>query len=98
MSNWKETTINIGYVKQKSNRILKFESNSPVLVQHVSPSCTSCTKFIDYKDNILTLRYEAPEFPKHLVNERFAPIQKYVTVYYEDGTREQLNFNGFLTK
>jgi hypothetical protein len=98
MNNWKNYTVNIGYVKEKTSRLVKFESNGPLQIQHISPGCTSCTKFIDYKDNILTLRYEASEFPKHLITEKESPIRKYVTVYYEDGSREQLNFVGFLIK
>lgn len=98
MNNWKNYTVNIGHVKQRTTKLVKFESKLEVNIQHISPSCPGCTKFIDYKDNVLTLRYESPEFPKHLSQEKESIIKKYITVYYEDGSREQLNFVGFLTK
>lgn len=98
VNNWKQYTVNIGYVKEKTSRLVKFESKIPLQIQHISPGCSECTKFIDYKDNILTFRYDASSFPVHLLPEKESPIRKYVTVYYEDGSREELTFVGFLIR
>lgn len=98
VNNWKQYTVNIGYVKEKTSRLVKFESTRPLDIQHISPGCSECTKFIDYKDNILTFRYDASSFPVHLLPEKESPIRKYVTVYYEDGSREELTFVGFLIR
>ena len=51
MNNWKNYTVNIGYVKQNTSVEVKFESNIPLKIQHISPGCASCTKFIDYEDD-----------------------------------------------
>ena len=97
MNNWKNYTVNIGYVKQNTSVEVKFESNIPLKIQHISPGCASCTKFLDYKDNILTFKYTAPSFPIHL-NTREAVISKGATIYYADGSSEELKFVGFLKK
>lgn len=97
MNNWKNYTVNIGHVKQNTSINVKFESTRYLDIQHISPKCGSCTKFIDYKDNILTLKYIAPEFPKHL-DVKDIVINKGATIYYEDDTSEELKFVGFLKK
>lgn len=97
MKNWKNYTINLGYVKQKTNTTIKFYSLLPLDISTVQPGCSSCTKFLDYKDNILSLKYTAPEFPKHLVKSETI-INKEVTVYYNDGTSDVLKFVGILKR
>lgn len=97
MNNWKNYTVNIGYIKQNTSIDVKFESTRYLDIQHISPKCGSCTKFIDYKDNILTFKYIAPEFPKHL-DVKDIVINKGATIYYEDDTSEELKFVGFLKK
>ena len=97
MNNWKNYTVNIGYIKQNTSIDVKFESTRYLDIQHISPKCGSCTKFIDYKDNILTFKYIAPEFPKHL-DVKDIVINKGATIYYEDDTSEELKFVGFLKR
>ena len=97
MKNWKNYTVNIGTVKQNTSVEVKFESTRPLDIQHISPHCGSCTKFIDYKDNVLTFKYTASSFPLHL-NTKEAVISKGATVYYTDGSSEELKFVGFLKK
>ena len=97
MKNWKNYTVNIGTVKQNTSVEVKFESTRPLDIQHISPHCGSCTKFIDYKDNVLTFKYTASSFPLHL-NTKEAVISKGATVYYTDGSSEELKFIGFLKK
>lgn len=97
MNNWKNYTVNIGHVKQNTSKTLTFESNKILDISRVQPSCGSCTKFIDYKDNILTIKYDAPMYPVHLTNKEQV-INKNVTVYYEDSSKDELKFVGFLTK
>ena len=97
MNNWKNYTVNIGYIKQNTSIDVKFESTRHLDIQHISPKCGSCTKFLDYKDNILTFRYTATSFPIHL-NTKEAVISKGVTIYYTDGSSEELKFVGFLKK
>ena len=97
MNNWKNYTVNIGYIKQNTSTDVKFESNGHLDIQHISPKCGSCTKFLDYKDNILTFKYIASSFPIHL-NTKETIINKGATIYYEDGTSEELKFVGFLKR
>ena len=97
MNNWKNYTVNIGYIKQNTSTDVKFESNGHLDIQHISPKCGSCTKFLDYKDNILTFKYIASSFPIHL-NTKETIINKGATIYYEDGSSEELKFVGFLKK
>ena len=97
MNNWKNYTINIGYVKQNTSVNIEFESIRPLDIQHISPGCPSCTKFIDYRDNILTFRYTAPSFPRHLDSKEVI-INKSATIYYTNGTQDELKFVGFLKK
>ncbi len=96
MNNWKAFTKNIGQVKQNTRKEVSFESSQPLEISRVEPGCSSCTKFLDYKDNILTLRYEAGSFPVHLKSAGQAVINKSVTVYYENGGHDVLKFVGFL--
>ena len=96
MNNWKNYTVNIGYIKQNTSTDDKFESNGHLDIQHISPKCGSCTKFLDYKDNILTFKYTAPSFPVTIPRE--AVISKGATIYYTDGSSEELKFVGFLKK
>ena len=97
MNKWNKYTVNIGNVKQKTAVIVKYGSTIPLAIQHVSPGCTGCTKFIDYKDNTLTIKYDAPEFPKHILKSE-SIINKEITVYYEDGTSDKLKFVGILNR
>ena len=97
MNNWKNYTTNLGNVKQNTSRTFTFESTKSLEISRVQPGCASCTKFIDYKNNILTLKYDAPMYPIHLGNNEQV-INKEVTVYYEDGTQDKLKFVGFLKK
>ena len=97
MNNWKNYTVNIGYVKQNTSVEVKFESNGHLDIQHISPKCGSCTKFLDYKDNILTFKYTASSYPVHLGGKEIV-INKGATIYYSDGSSEELKFVGFLKK
>ena len=97
MNNWKNYTVNIGHVKQNTSTDVKFESNGHLDIQHISPKCGSCTKFIDYKDNILTFKYTASSYPIHLGGKETV-INKGATIYYTDGSSEELKFVGFLNK
>lgn len=97
MKNWKETTVNLGSVKQNTTKIIKFESTRLLDIVSVTPGCPGCTKFVDYKDNILTIKYTADSVPKHLKNEG-STINKTVTIQYEDHTEETLSFIGFLKR
>ena len=97
MNNWKNYTVNIGHVKQNTSVEVKFESNGYLDIQHISPKCGSCTKFIDYKDNILTFKYTASSYPVHLGGKETV-INKGATIYYTDGSSEELKFVGFLKR
>ena len=97
MNNWKNYTVNIGHIKQDTSKIITFESNKELDISTVQPSCSSCTKFIDYKDNILTIKYDAPMYPVHL-NTIEQVINKEIEVYYNDGTQDKLKFVGFLKR
>ena len=97
MNNWKNYTVNIGHVKQETSKTFTFESNLPLDISRVQPSCAECTKFIDYKDNILTIKYNAPQYPIHLRTMEQV-INKEIEVYYNDGTQDKLKFVGFLKR
>lgn len=97
MKNWINFTKNVGHVKQQTSKMITFESTKPLEISRVEPGCAGCTKFIDYKDNILTIKYDAPEFPRHIAHKDVI-INKTVTVYYEDGNKDVLKFVGFLNK
>ena len=97
MNNWKNYTVNIGHIKQNTNKEIKFESLLPLNISRVQPGCGSCTKFLDYKDNILTIKYNAPTYPVHLTTKEQV-INKNLTVYYEDGTQDELKFVGVIKK
>ena len=96
MSNWEEKTKHLGQIKPNKTIQVKFKSKFPLSIDSVIPGCTSCTKFIDYKDNVLTLNF-TPSSPKHL-STKLLPITKSVTVYYEDGTSEELKFTATLNR
>lgn len=94
--NWKNKKIDIGLVSENTTTEVQFISLEPLDIDHVEPSCGSCTKFIDYKNNILTLHFKTQK-PKHLIG-KVTPISKYVTVYYTDGSSDKLTFTGTLNK
>lgn len=95
MRNWKNYTINIGNVVANTSRTIKFESEHPLDISSIQPGCSSCTKVVEYKDNVLTVKYDAPSFPVHLLGKE-AVIDKFIDVYYTDGIQERLKFIGFL--
>ena len=97
MKNWKNYTVNLGYVKQKSSKTFTFTSTVPLEISRVQPECPDCTKFIDYKDNTLTMKYDSPEFPKHILKSE-SIINKEIAVFYEDGTSDKLKFVGILKR
>ena len=96
MNNWKSNIINLGSLKPNSTVYVKFESNIPLDIARVEPECLACTKFIDYKDNILTLSLKVSD-PKHL-SYTHLPLSKSATVYYNDGTSDTLKFVGVIKK
>jgi len=95
MSNWKQYTINLGNVVANTTRTVKFESKHPLDISSIQPGCASCTKVLGYEDNVLTIRFDAPSFPVHLLGKE-SVIDKFIDVYYKDGTQERLKFVGFL--
>lgn len=98
-NNWENYVVNIGNVKQKTTHLIKFKSLHHLDIDRVALSCTSCTKFIDYEKNELTLQYKGDEFPKHLMStEDTIPIEKWVTIYYKNGLKDELRFIGTLRK
>ena len=97
MSKWKETIVNLGKIKEGSVRMIKYESLYPLDIDHVSPSCASCSSFIDYKNNILTIRFTAPQVSRHL-RTTVQSVSKGATVYYDDGTSDYLEFKAIIKK
>lgn len=95
MGKWKNYTVNIGNVVANTSKIIKFESNESLDISSIQPGCSSCTKVIEYKDNILTVKFDAPSFPVHLLGKD-SVIDKFIDVYYTDDTSERLRFVGFL--
>lgn len=97
MSNnrWKNYVVNIGEVKQKTRVNITFESYEDLDISRVDFGCSSCTKFIDYKDRKLTIQYSGEEYPRHLIGSHHQPqIDKNLTVYLNDGNKDKLRFIG----
>lgn len=95
MSNWKETIVNIGTVKPNSRKLIVFESLKKLDITSIQPCCSSCTKVVSYKENLLTVSYKANEIPFHLrgITNNLV-IDKCINIYYSNGEHELLKFIG----
>ena len=51
MSNWKKTVINIGEVKEKTEKLFNFEPTKELKIDKIQATCT-CTNAV-FKDNLL---------------------------------------------
>lgn len=98
MNNWVETNISIGEIIEGNSKLFTFESTKPLDINTVVPHCGSCTKFIDYKNNVLTIKYDGEYIPAHLKRQGQSTIMKSIEVHYKDGTRETLRFSGVLKR
>lgn len=97
--NWKEINKDIGVVKEGQTISITFESTKPLDIIKTQVGCSSCTKVLSYKDNILTVNYNTGSFPVHLYNHSVKPkIEGFVYVYLKDGTVDMLTFNGYLMR
>lgn len=91
MSNWKKTVINIGEVKEKTEKLFNFEPTKELKIDKIQATCT-CTKAV-FKDNLLKVTYKATYIPNHLKSLGYFNTEQYIIVYYNDGAREVLKFN-----
>lgn len=95
MEKWKDKNIYYGSLKAGQKAKIEFLSRGQLDIDEVKPKCSSCTKVKGYKNNILTIEYSSGGFPHHLALEgkRYYDVYSYVTVFYKDGTDEDLKFS-----
>ena len=98
-NNWENYVVNIGNVKQRTTHLVKFKSLHHLDIDRITLGCMECTKLVDYKNNELIFQYKVEEFPKHLMHiEETIPLEKWITVYYTNGLKDDLRFIGTMRK
>lgn len=92
---WEQKSINIGTIREKQKVSVVFRTTKDIsdLVLQFVPRCGSCTTIEKYKDNKLELIYKASTIPYHLGISN-QPINKFVDVYYKDGSVDTLEIKG----
>lgn len=97
--NWIRRRINLGTIKQNSKHILKYESNGTLSIHSISPGCAECTTINGYDGKTLTVTYRTGSLPVQLKNNPgYQDVRKVVTITYEDGDKETLDFTARITK
>ena len=94
MSHWKNTEIRIGQIKRYNSKTVIFEANWNIpVIDNIIPSC-GCTS-VKYYPTLRQLKvdYKAGEIPKH-ISGNSQPIDKKITIVYQDGTSENLFIKG----
>jgi hypothetical protein len=97
MSNWKNTHISLGVLKENNSYSFEFESIEKLDVLSAKPGCGNCTSLEGYKDNKLKVTYKSNGIPYHLGKNK-QPVNKTITITYQDGTTETLSFSGIIKK
>ena len=92
--NWQKNQIDLGTIKERSMNKFYFTSTKELKVKEAKPSCGTCTMVGTYDNNLLPINYRPNPVPKHLIlkNQRFYVSKNFVTVTYEDGSKEILTF------
>ena len=94
---WKNTHINLGILKENSSYKFEFESIEKLDILSAKPGCGNCTFLKEYEDNKLKVTYKSNGISYHLgKNEQ--PVNKTITITYQDGTTEVLSFSGIIKK
>ena len=94
---WKSTHISLGALKENKSYSFEFESNEDLDIASAKPGCGNCTSLQGYKDGKLKVTYKSSNIPYHLgKNEQ--PINKTITITYQDGTSDTLSFSGIIKK
>ena len=92
---WKSTHINLGTLKENKSYSLEFESNEDLDILSAKPGCGNCTSLQGYSNRKLKVTYKSGNIPYHLgKNEQ--PINKTITITYQDGSTEVLSFSGVI--
>lgn len=94
---WKSTHINLGTLKENKSYSFEFESNEKLNIVSAKPGCGNCTFLNGYKDNKLAVTFKSSTIPYHL-GKTEQPINKTITITYQDGTTETLSFSGIVKK
>lgn len=96
--NWKETMKNLGNIKEGTVVTFDFESTEPLEILETNVSCSNCTTILGYKDNKLTIKFDASVIPITVLSQPdftgILPFVKNILVKYKDGTEEVLTFFG----
>jgi hypothetical protein len=97
MSNWKNIHISLGILKENKSYSFEFESNKDLDIASAKPGCGNCTSLQGYRDNKLKVTYKSNGIPYHLGKSE-QPVNKTITITYQDGTTEVLSFSGIIKK
>lgn len=99
MSNWRETKINIGEVKEGTIINVTFNSKESLKnIKSITSSCGCSVPTYSSKTKILDVVYTPKSIPKHLVKQGFYKATKYITIVYEDEQKDILSFTSKITK
>lgn len=94
---WKDTHINLGTLKENKSYSFEFESIEKLDIASTKPGCGNCTSLQGYRDNKLKVTYKSNGIPYHLGKSE-QPVNKTITITYQDGTTEVLSFSGIIKK
>lgn len=96
-SNWKRTSFHAGELKQgkKVSLYFKREPDGPPIHTVVSSCNCAATKL---KDDTVEVHFTPQSIPKHLTIQGFYVVTKRVSVIYQNGEVDELEFTAKIIK
>jgi len=99
MGNWKEFEKNIGivYVNRKVD-IYFYDNKELPVIKSITSSCGCSSANYDVETKRLSVNYKPGSIPTHLLNQGYYTTTKYITVTYEDDSKDILSFTAKVYK
>lgn len=96
---WKNRNINLGEIKEGIVKKVIFESEEDLtgLIASLKSSC-GCANPILESTNKVTVKYNPGYIPVHLFGVGISHFSNRVTITYNTGDVEYLNFSGIIKK
>lgn len=96
---WKNKQINLGQIKEGVKKKVIFESEEDLtgLIASLKSSC-GCADPILEDTNKIVVNYNPGYIPVHLFGVGLSHISNRITINYNNGDVEYLNFSGIIKK
>lgn len=96
--NWNKKVVNLGTINEDTTYTIVFEALKDLNILSIESSCGCTTPIYNKNTKKLTLKYTSGSIPYHLKEVNEQHTEKFVTIYYTDGTHEILSFKAIIKK